>query len=373
MWKWVQRGLSGAGLVVVSVGLVAVPATGDGAGLQSAERLNPPARRASFAFTGDILTHRPVNNAALQPNGSHDYAPMFAPIAPLLSWADVAVCHLEQPVAPPGTPVNGDAVRHSSAASIATALRSSGYDRCSTASNHNLDRGIAGIDATVTALTAAGVGQSGMARSPGEAIPQVFDVNGIAVAHLSYAYHLGGELPAGESWRANLIDPATIIAAARDARARGAEVVIASLHWGSAAQSTPSAYQRQVGHAVTASGEIDLVVGHHAHVLQPIEQVNGTWVVWGLGNLISNMPFSFWPASTQDGAIVTVVVSREEDGRVTVERPLVYPTWYDKARGYVVHPTSARHDASLPLSVRISLGASEARTRAVLGPFFGPG
>lgn len=365
--------------VVTAAGLAALGAatsTADGArGTRPAVRLDPPPARATFAFTGDILTHRPVNRAAARADGSYDYHPMFERIAPLLTWADIAICHLEQPVAPPGTPVIVGPAIHSSAASLAPALRSAGYDRCSTASNHSLDRGVAGIDATIEALRSAGLGHSGTARTAAEAVPEVFDVNGIAVAHLSYSYAVGGVRPAGEPWRANVIDPPAIVDAARDARARGADAVIVSLHWGSSARQAPSADQRRIAGAITAPGEIDLVVGHHAHVLQPIEKVDGTWVVWGLGNFVSNMPGvpgSFWPPSTQDGAVVTVELTRAADGRVTVERPIVYPTWCDKDAGYVVRPTSDADVPSTPLAVRSELLVSEARTRDVLGSFFGP-
>lgn len=361
-------------VVVAALGLGASPgltdrATGE---LHAAVRTTPPARRASFAFTGDILTHRPVNFAARRPDGTYDYSPMFDRLAPLLSFFDVPVCHLEQPVAPPGTAVIVGPDIHSSAASIGVAIRGAGYRRCSTASNHNLDRGIAGIDATVAALTAAGVGQSGLARSPAEAIPRVFEVNGIAAAHLSYSYSIGGSLPPGESWRANRIDNAAIVAAARDARTRGADIVIVSLHWGDSARSAPSAYQRQVAQAITAPGDIDLIVGHHAHVLQPIEQVNGTWVVWGLGNILSNMPTGPFPPSSQDGAVATVAFTQDVSGAVSVGRPLVYPTWVDRDHGYVIRRTSEASDHALPLSVRQQLAVSEARTRSVLGAFFAP-
>lgn len=368
------RVTAAAALVFASLGVASATAVTSGVGRSSeqAVRVAPQPRRATFAFTGDILTHRPVNYAAQQSNGSYDYGPMFERIAPLVGWADVAICHLEVPIAPPGQPVIVGPVIHSAAPSIAPALRNAGYDRCSTASNHAYDRGIAGIDATVAGLTDAGIAQSGMARTPAEAVPQLFDVNGITVAHLSYSYAVGFGASPDEPWRANKIDPDAIVAAARDARLRGADAVIVSLHWGSSAQQAPSSYQRQVAAAVTATGDIDLIVGHHAHVLQPIEQVNGTWVVWGLGNLISNLPVSFWPPSTQDGAIVTAAIVRDGAGQISVEPPLVYPTWCDKDHGYVIRPTSDADDPALSSWVRHQLGVSEARTRSVIGSFFGP-
>ena len=77
--------------------------------------------------------------------------------------------------------------------------------------------------------------------------------------------------------------------------------------------------------ALTASGLIDLVVGHHTHVIQPIEQVNGVWTVFGMGNSLSNMPVGPYPPESQDGVVVEVSFDVAPDGTVTVARPVVYP------------------------------------------------
>lgn len=69
-----------------------------------AARVEPPLRSITLAFTGDTLIHSPLNQGALDNGGgvTYDYAPMFAAVAPILSSVDLAVCHLETPVAPPG-------------------------------------------------------------------------------------------------------------------------------------------------------------------------------------------------------------------------------------------------------------------------------
>ena len=76
---------------------------------------------------------------------------MLARIAPLIGAADLGVCHLETPIAPPGEALS-TAPLYGVPAEVATALAAAHYDRCSTASNHSLDRGTTGIDATVAAL-----------------------------------------------------------------------------------------------------------------------------------------------------------------------------------------------------------------------------
>jgi poly-gamma-glutamate synthesis protein (capsule biosynthesis protein) len=371
-------------VVALGIGVLAVPGTGratgdvaviDGwaAALTAAERLSPPLPTVTFAFAGDTLVHSPLVTRAWENGGRarYDFAPMFARIAPLVGWADLAVCHLESPVAPFGEAFS-TAPRYGIPGDIAVGLAAAGWDRCSTASNHSYDRGEGGIEATVASLTMAGLGQSGMARAPLERIAPVLDVRGVDVAHLSYTWGLNGmRLPAGQPWLVNLIDPAQIVADATDARRRGAEVVIVSLHWGVEKESRPSSYQREVAETVTASGAVDLIVGHHAHVLQPIEQINGRWVAFGLGNHLSNMTDGFgWPASSQDGAVLLVTMHRLANGTVAVDPPEVVPTWVDRNDGWVVRPVIADlADPTTPPGVRTQLAASLARTRSVVGDF----
>ena len=166
-------------------------------------------------------------------------------------------------------------------------IKRAGYDRCSTASNHSLDGGLPGVDATVAAFAEYGLGQSGVASSAETVLPALETVNGIRVAHLSYTYGFDyGRLPADEPWRANVIKPQRIIADAKAVRAKGADVVILSLHWGNTQWIKQSPFQLSVAEEVTRSGQVDLIIGAHTHLIQPISQVNGVWVVWGMGDLL---------------------------------------------------------------------------------------
>ena len=104
----------------------------------------------------------------------------------------------------------------------------------------------------------------------------------------------------------------------------------------------------------------------------PLEQVNGTWVMFGLGNILSNLPTSNrWPAASQDAAVVTVELTIDEQGTVTVDRPVAHPTWVDKDAGWtalLVETELARTDLSD--GQRARLERSLERTRQILGEFF---
>ncbi len=271
----------------------------------------------TIALTGDVLIHDTVWQAAHRAaQRSHertafDFRPMLAPIRSIISGADLAICHLETPMAERGGPYSSYPV-FGVPEEIAPALAWTGYDACSTASNHSVDQGYDGVVRTLDVLDEAGLAHTGTYRSPAEAgTPEILDVNGIRVGWLSYTFGTNG-IPVEKPWSVNLIDPDRILRDARAARKQGAEAVLVALHWGDEYSHDPSAYQLDVARRLTQSPDITLVYGHHAHVTQPSRRVNGTWVVYGLGNLIADQ-HDVAPG-TMDGRIVTVTLTRSPAG-----------------------------------------------------------
>jgi hypothetical protein len=105
---------------------------------------------------------------------------------------------------------------------------------------------------------------------------------------LSYTYGLNGfRLPRGRPWLVNLLSPGRILADARAARRAGSQFTVVFLHWGQEYRSTPTPTQRTLARRLLADPSVDLIVGHHAHVVQPVQRVNGKWVAFGMANLLS--------------------------------------------------------------------------------------
>jgi len=338
----------------------------------------------TLAVSGDILPHsrlwqgakrNAIANGIVDKDGDgYDFRPMFALVKPILSSIDLAICHLETPIAPEDEELSTFPF-FGVPSEITDALAYAGFDRCSTASNHAMDRGIRGIDATLNALDRVGISHTGMARTPDEINPKLIYVSGIAISHMSYTFSYNG-LPAanGETWRSALIDTDRILNDVRQARKLGAQVVLLSMHWGNERESAPSSYQTKIADAITKSGEVDLIIGSHAHVLQPINMVNGTWVIYGLGNFLSDMPTTPkdppWPASTQDGAIVTTKIAVAADGEVIVAKPVVIPTWVDRNSGWQIRSViSDLKSKNINSFARAELQASLKRTTSVLGEY----
>jgi poly-gamma-glutamate synthesis protein (capsule biosynthesis protein) len=245
-----------------------------------------PPRTFTLAAGGDILIHPAVTDqAAADGNGVRNFTQVLDGLRGALK-ADLSICHLETPLSAPGAEVFGYPA-FSAPPEVAKALVGLGYDSCSTASNHTLDRGADGITNTLAAMDAVGLKHTGSARSPEEAAkPLILDAMGVKVAQISFTYGFNG-IPLPQPWMANELDPQRIIEAARAARAAGAEVVVASIHWGTEYVSEPNDQQREIAAAVLADPAVDLIIGTHVHRVQPIEKINGKWVVYGMGNEIA--------------------------------------------------------------------------------------
>jgi poly-gamma-glutamate synthesis protein (capsule biosynthesis protein) len=248
---------------------------------------------------------------------------MFRAVRPLIRRADLALCHVETPLVP-GAPAGYPVFRTPPA--LARAIRVTGWDACSTASNHSVDAGQAGVDSTVRALRRAGVRHTGsFASRTARNRPLIMDVQGVRVAFLAYTTSTNG-IPRPHPWSVNLAQPDRIIADALRARRAGARVVLVNLHWGTEYLHDPDAQQRRLAAQIMRSRAITAIVGQHAHVVQPIRRVARRWVVFGAGNLLSNQSAACCEAATQDGMVAMLHVS--VDGpRGRVERVNYTPTW----------------------------------------------
>jgi len=324
-------------------------------------------------FAGDLLPHGPVNARAAQygraTGKAYDYDPMLAPMKAIISGADVAICHMEVPIAPPGQPISSYP-SFGSPPELADAARDTGYDGCSNGSNHALDRGLAGIEATLGRFDQDGLKHAGTARSQQEADTTTFyDVKGVKVAHLSYAYGFNGyPIPAGAPWAVKQIDVAKIKEAAAKARSEGADLVVLSLHWGTEYHAEPDAYQQQIASELLPSPDIDVIIGAHAHVVQPVQQVAGTWVVWGMGNQLSNQS----QLPRRDGLTVQVTASRA-GGTWKVAGIEAIPTYVEPGSFRVLPVVPTLADPNTAAGLRSELSASYDRTAATLDPAANPG
>lgn len=330
----------------------------------------------TMSFSGDVLSHSGVYGQARR-NGDatagqpsslpYDYRPMFAQVQGRISAADIAICVLETPVSPDNTGLSGYPV-FNAPRELPDALMDVGFDGCATASNHSYDRGADGVRNTLDQMDRVGLRHAGMARTADEAaMTTMFEVQGVRVAHLSFTYGLNGfVLPADQPWLVDVTDVDQVLAKAAVARSDGADIVVLSIQWGNEYDRNPTSEQVRIAELLTASPDIDLIAGNHAHVVQPIDVVNDTWVMYGLGNFLSNQSAECCIAASQDGVIVTVTFSGLASEGLSVSAVDVTPTWVDRRDYTIVSIPDMLTRTDLDAGTRSTYEISQSRTLEAL-------
>jgi len=209
-----------------------------------------------------------------------------------------------------------------SPAALAHALADAGVDLAATANEHSLDWGWQGILGTLGRLEAVGVAHVGTySTSQQKKTPFIVDIQGIKVAFLNYTSQVNGmDLPAGhEGYAVNLLTVDAVAEEAVMARMYGADVVIALLHYGTEYQREPSSEQIEVSEGSVEvrgllSRGVDVILGSHPHVAQPIVKVlqysslrpNDTYVAYSLGNFLSGQRWRY----TDSGLIAYIHIEK---------------------------------------------------------------
>jgi poly-gamma-glutamate capsule biosynthesis protein CapA/YwtB (metallophosphatase superfamily) len=328
-----------------------------------------PLRSFTLAASGDILLHNYVIVEGRQNAGGngHDFDPMFAEIRDRISTADFAICHQETPISADNTELTvPKTLDFNAPREIATALKNAGYDACDTASNHTFDRRAKGVRDTLDVLDAAGIGHAGSSRNADEAAnPTIYDVKGVKLGHLAFSYTIyndgnpSTQVPSDTPWLREMLWPAIgpegILSQARRIRERGAEFVAVSMHWGDQYVSQPTAQQRDLARQLLASPDIDVILGDHVHVVQPCEQINGKYVLYGMGNFLSNQSpaqdASLRPEN-EDGTLNTFTVQEVSPGVLRTTALEYTPTRVMIPTHRIVPSTPDRFKASYDRTVR---------------------
>lgn len=286
----------------------------------------PESERRTITITGvgDILLHKEINAQAIRDGGGiPDFLPQLEGVGPLVAAADLAICHMEYPLGSRDGPWQAWPDLPDGPPQIAEAVAAIGFDACTTASNHTLDQGFDGVVSTLDALESAGLAHAGSAASESDARRiTLIDVQGVPVALLSYTYGFNG-IPRPYDWCCNLIEPGVIPADAQRAREAGARVVVVALHHGVEGIAPPTQSQRDVVQELADSGLVDLVLGHHAHVVQPVTRIGDMWVAYGHGNFLSAQ--SRKDPRTGDGLLTQFTFAEQADGSFAGIDAVGYP------------------------------------------------
>ncbi len=247
----------------------------------------PKERRMSLFAVGDALIHNGVYLDAYIGNGNYDFTKMFTYVKEMAKDYDLKYYNQE-------TIIGGKKLgvshypRFNSPDEIALALVNAGFNLVSLANNHSYDKGEKAILYSVDFWRKKDVVTSGQARSfdDREDNIKVYEKNGIRYAFLAYTNSINGfKLPKGKEYLINLYSDEQAKKDIEKIKDK-ADVIIVSMHWGNEYTFKPNDLQKKQAKYLSDLG-VDLIIGSHPHVIQPVGYVGNTLVIYSLGNLIS--------------------------------------------------------------------------------------
>ena len=236
--------------------------------------------------TGDGLIHSVIFRNYYK-NGVYDFTDAVKYVKDIVKDYDIAYYNQETPAGDDSIKYSGYPMFYTPSAYV-DAMRDAGFNTISLASNHSLDKGEKGILNTVKYFKTTNTLYSGMNDS--EEMRNNFIIkekNNITYTMLSYTTITNGlQVPSGKSYLLNLYDKEQVkkdIEAVRDK----VDVLIVAMHWGTEYINMPNEEEKEIAEYLSSLG-VDIVIGNHPHILQPITKIGDTIVMYSLGNFISN-------------------------------------------------------------------------------------
>lgn len=239
----------------------------------------------SLVMVGDCLIHGAVYDDA-RINGGYDFKPMLEEIKPIVSKYDLAFYNQETILGGSGIGLS-TYPRFNSPYEVGDAFIDSGFNLVALANNHTLDRGEQAIINSYNYWKNKGIYSAGsyISEETRNTI-EIREENGIKYALLSYTTWTNGlSVPNGKTYLLNRYDENLVKQDIEKVRDK-VDLLMVSMHFGDEYSHTPSNEQRKIANYLSNLG-VDIVIGHHPHVVQPIEFINDTLVVYSLGNFIS--------------------------------------------------------------------------------------
>ena len=275
---------------------------------------------ASLIMVGDSLIHNTVYNDAKMPDGSYDFKPMLENIKPIVKEYDLAYYNQETVLG--GTSLGLSSYpRFNSPQEVGDAFIDTGFNVVSLATNHTMDRGEEGILSSVEYwknkkdIVTAGSYSSFEERDK----PHIFEKNGIKYAFLSYTTQTNGLTPpTGKEYLENIYSDD--LAAADISRVKDeADVILVAMHWGTEYSNGINEDQTRIANYLSNLG-VDIIIGAHPHVIEPVEYINDTLVIYSLGNFISDQDTNDKLTGLMMSVNIKKIVDKDEKS-VIIENP----------------------------------------------------
>ena len=268
------------------------------------EEIKEETYKASFIGVGDNLIHSSIYNDAYKGNNEYDFKPMYELIKPIVSNYDIAYYNQETILGGKELGV-ADYPTFNSPQEVGDAMLDAGFNLVSLATNHTLDSGEKAVLKsreywnTKTDVIAVGSYSSEEERNE----IRIGKKNNITYTMLNYTYGTNGiPVPKGKDYLVNVWPTdLNINDPDKDAEYQNykqkvkedidrvrdkVDVLIVAMHWGVEYTHEPTEYEKDMAKYLASEG-VDVIIGTHPHVIQPIEWIDNTLVIYSLGNFIS--------------------------------------------------------------------------------------
>ncbi len=284
--------------------------------------------RLSFIGMGDNLIHQNINAQSLQSNGKYNFLPKYESVADIIKNADIAFINQEAPICGNSYGITGYP-RFNAPEEMIWDLERIGFDVWCFANNHVADKGMQGIGSMLGLIKTSGMMYTGIydSKKDSETI-RIYEKEGVKIAFLAYTYgtNMYGKKNTYStySYWIPVINRDNIIREVKAAR-EYADIVIVSMHWGAENKFGLNYEQAEYSQLLADLG-VDVILGHHPHVVQKIERIKGqngneTVCYYSLGNGINSQT----PLNNVIGIMASFDIVKDKNG-ARIENVKCIPT-----------------------------------------------
>ena len=367
---------------------------------------------ASVGAMGDLLMHSPIFSQSYSAevsngDGTYNFDSLFQYLETDISALDYAAINLETTLA--GTD-NGYAYsgypNFNCPDSLIASVKDAGFDMLLTANNHSYDTKMTGLKRTLSVSNEMGMDTIGTYATSDATKWTIKNINNINVGMLCYTYAtdetpdgrpaLNGAPPIAEAGLCNYFYPKNLTAFYEEVLQHlnemedaGMDVSIMYIHWGQEYQLVQNDEQQRIAQTLCDMG-IDVIIGSHPHVVQPIELLQSkrnpnhrTVCLYSTGNAVSNQRLgnlsAVSTAHTEDGVLFSVTFEKEEGSDAKITAVNAIPTWVNmhtndnNKREYNILPLHRssverwQEDFNLSAKAYVSAKDSFDRTMLIIG------
>ena len=273
--------------------------------------------KLSLVMVGDALLHSSVYKDGYK-DGVYNFTSQLEYIKPIIQDYDLAFYNQESILG--GTELGlSDYPTFNSPWEFGDAMVDAGFNMVSLANNHTMDRGEKAILNSCEYWKNKDVLASGSycSKEDSETV-QIREKNGIKYTLLAYTYGTNGiSVPQGKDYLVNLYSDEKAKSDIKKVRDK-VDLLMVSMHWGTEYRTEPTEEQKRQAEYLSSLG-VDIIIGTHPHVIQPITYIDDTLVIYSLGNFISAQSTNNDYNTMVELMTSIDVIKEEKDGEVTIK------------------------------------------------------